>query len=107
MVCLEDCEDVIGSTWLHPRPSAPVEGTIEDTVDECGVSACAMCLKTYFTVSFEACTPQTGTSTETAGIKQRGIYETFAKCLRLIRCGRYCKQFASQAQVTAFARDLR
>eukprot|EP00903_Cladosiphon_okamuranus_P020275 g18606.t2 len=56
MVCLEECEDVIGSTWLHPRPSTPVD--VEDVsmkeVDACEVSACAACLKTYFTGIVEA-----------------------------------------------------
>lgn len=53
MVCLEDCEDVVGSAWLHPQPSAAAENEKEESnkeSDQCGVSACAACLKTYFTV---------------------------------------------------------
>lgn len=58
MVCLEECEDVIGSAWLHLPLSTAAGGHGEEgdgvnskKVDECGVSACAACLKTYFTVS--------------------------------------------------------
>lgn len=55
MVCLEDCEDVVGSAWLHPRSSTTAaekddDGATEQT-DGCAVSSCAACLKTYFTVS--------------------------------------------------------
>lgn len=61
MVCLEDCDDVLGPAWLHPYRSMPVsspaggeerkEGEIHVGSDDCAVSACLACLKTYFTVS--------------------------------------------------------
>ena len=56
MVCLEECDDVIGSAWLHRQPSAAAENEKEGRMKEagkCGISACAACLKTYFSVSGE------------------------------------------------------
>lgn len=77
MVCLEDCEDVVGSAWLHPRPSAAAENEKEESnkeSDKCGVSACAACLKTYFTV----CSVESLCDRETKGFHVRGKQESGA-----------------------------
>lgn len=60
MVCLEDCDDILGSAWLHQprRVSQPDAAEEEDkhkkNLHDCAVAACVACLKTYFTVRREA-----------------------------------------------------
>lgn len=49
LVCLEDCEDVVGAAWLHP-PIHEAGAGVANRVGDCPVSACLACLKTYFTV---------------------------------------------------------
>lgn len=62
MVCLEDCDDIVGPAWLHPGRPMPLssaarreeekkQGEAPVKIDDCVVSACLACLKTYFTVS--------------------------------------------------------
>lgn len=48
MVCLEDCDNVLGSAWLHRLAASASASDVGGT--DCTVTACVSCLKTYFTV---------------------------------------------------------
>ncbi|CAM9340791.1 unnamed protein product [Scytosiphon promiscuus] len=97
MVCLEDCDDVVGPAWLHP--SKPL-GWRE--IDDCTIPACLACLKTYFTGIVEAgfdgacprmrcmCCPRVVCERAWAPLVEPSVLETFRKRatkLLSIQCG--------------------
>ncbi|CAB1120973.1 unnamed protein product [Ectocarpus sp. CCAP 1310/34] len=100
MVCLEDCDNVLGSAWLHPLAASASASDVEGT--NCTVTACVSCLKTYFTGIVEAgfdgacprmrcmCCPRVVCEWVWAPLVEATVLETFQKraaTLLSIQCG--------------------
>lgn len=49
IVCLEDCDEVLGAGWLHQQWLSAGQAD-ERKAPSCAVSSCVACLKTYFEV---------------------------------------------------------
>ncbi|CAM9511718.1 unnamed protein product [Ectocarpus sp. 4 AP-2014] len=100
IVCLEDCDNVVDSDWLHRLAASSSASDVGGT--DCTVTACISCLKTYFTGIVEAgfdgacprmrcmCCPRVVCEWVWAPLVEATVLETFQKraaTLLSIQCG--------------------